>query len=277
MNRLTDTSPEAEWVLIEAYRKMPFERKWRLLGDLFRTARILHAAGMRLRNPAVTDEDIHAAWLAQTLDASLSRPSGGRAMNSSEDNLRTLQEVAAAFAQAGIPYALGGSLASSIHGVSRYTRDADITVEPFPGQEAQLASAFGPDYYVSLTAVQDAVRDRSSFNIINTLTGFKVDVFVRKDDPFEQSAMDRRVALEFPDAPGQPLMVQSPEDLVLFKLRWYRLGNETSEQQWKDVLGVLKVQAGKLDVGYLERWAPHLGVEDLLARARQESQPPPEP
>ena len=272
MNRLTDTSPEAERVLIEVYRKMPFERKWRLLGDLFRTARILHAAGMRHRNPAVTDEEIHAAWVAQTLGTP-PRPPGERAMNLSADDLRTLREVAAAFTQAGIPYALGGSLASSIHGVSRYTRDADLTVEPFPGQEAQLASAFGPDYYVSLPAVQEAVRDRSSFNIINTLTGFKVDVFVRKDEPFEQSAMGRRTALALPNAPGEVLVVQSPEDLVLFKLRWYRLGNEASGQQWDDVLGVLKVQAGRLDEGYLDRWAQHLQVADLLARARQESRP----
>jgi hypothetical protein len=271
MNRLTDTSAEAERVLIEAYRAMPFERKWRLLGDLFRTARVLHAAGMRHRNPAVTDEEIHAAWLAQTLGTMPPRPPGGRAMNLSADDLRTLQEVAAAFTQASIPYALGGSLASSIHGVSRYTRDADITVEPFPGQEARLASAFGPDYYVSVPAVQDAVRDRSSFNIINTLTGFKVDVFVRKDEPFEQSAMARRTALPLPNASGQALVVQSPEDLVLFKLRWYRLGNESSGQQWDDVLGVLKVQAGRLDEGYLDRWAQHLQVADLLSRARQES------
>jgi len=271
MNRLTDTSPEAERVLIDVYRRMPFERKWRLLGDLLRTARILHAAGMRHRNPAVTDEEIHAAWLAQTLGAPPPLPPGGRAMNLSADDLRTLQEVAAAFTRAGIPYALGGSLASSIHGVSRYTRDADLSVEPFPGREVELASAFGPDYYVSLPAVQEAVRDRSSFNIINTLTGFKVDVFVRKDDPFEQSAMSRRTALPLPTAPGQALVVQSPEDLILFKLRWYRLGNESSGQQWDDVLGVLKVQAGKLEEGYLDRWAQHLQVADLLGRARQES------
>jgi hypothetical protein len=271
MNRLPDTSPEAERVLIEVYRRMPFERKWRVLGDLFRTARVLHAAGMRHRNPAVSDEDIHAAWLAQIPGAPPPRPPGGQAMNLSADDLHTLQEVAAVFDRARISYALRGSLASSIHGVSRYTRNADIAVEPFPGQEAHLALAFGPDYYISLPAVQEAVRDRSTFNIINTLTGFKVDVFVRKDEPFEQSAMARRTTLPLPNAPGQALVVQSPEDLVLFKMRWYRLGNESSDQQWQDVLGVLKVQAGILDDGYLDRWAQHLQVADLLSRARQES------
>src|SRR5260370_957680 len=78
---------------------------------------------------------------------------------------------------------------------------------------------------------------RSSFNIINTAAGFKVDLFVRKDRPFEQSAMSRRVAVDLPDAPGQPIVLHTAEDVILFKLAWYRLGNHASEQQLKDVLG----------------------------------------
>ena len=77
--------------------------------------------------------------------------------------------------------------------------------------------------------------------------------------------------MEFPDAPGQPVFLHTPEDVLLFKFRWYRLGNETSDQQWADILGVLKVQAGKLDDAYLNQWAADLGVADLLLRARQES------
>src|SRR5207248_11318376 len=162
-------------------------------------------------------------------------------------NMQVVREVLAVLAKLGIPYALGGSMASSLHGIARLTQDADVTVEPFPGKEAQLVAAFGPDYYVSLPAVQQAVRDRSSFNVINTSAGFKVDVFVRKDEAFEQSAMARRVPTPVPGTPNASVVLYTPEDVILFKLRWYRLGNEVSEQQWKDVLGVLKVQAGKLD------------------------------
>jgi hypothetical protein len=106
---------------------------------------------------------------------------------------------------------------------------------------------------------------------VSTRTGFKVNVFIRKDEPFEQSAMQRRTALRLPDMPQQPIVFYTPEDTILFKLQWYRLGNERSDQQWADVLGVLKVQAGKLDQAYLDRWAADLGVADLLARVRQES------
>jgi hypothetical protein len=162
-------------------------------------------------------------------------------------------------------------MASSVHGVSRFTHDADITVSPFPGREGEFLAAFGPDYYLSLSAIQDALRQRTSFNIIDTTTGFKVDVFVQSDQPFEQSAMNRRQAMTFPDVPSQPVVIYSPEDVVLFKLRWYRLGGETSVQQWQDILGVLRVQSGRLDDAYLDHWAANLRVDDLLASVRQES------
>ena len=185
--------------------------------------------------------------------------------------LHDLRQVLRVFTTLGIPYALGGSMASSIYGVWRSTLDADITAEPFPGKEARLVSEFDDTYYLSLPAVQQAVRQRSSFNIINTNTGFKADIFVRKDRPFEQSAMARRLTVDFPDAPGEPLSLYTPEDVILFKLWWYRLGQGVSYHQRDDVLGVMRVQAGKLDQAYLDHWAADLGVADLLQRARQES------
>jgi hypothetical protein len=271
MSRLSDTSPEAEAVLLAVYRRMTPAQKWLQLGQMYADARALHAAGVRLRNPSATPRQIHEAWFEINLsfmDRQALRPPAPRGPM---QNLQDVREVARALTALGISYALGGSMASSLHGIDRYTRDADLTAEPFPGKEAQLAAAFGPDWYVSLPAIQEAVRRRSSFNLINTATGFKVDVFVRKDQPFEQSAMARRTPLTLPDASGEPLVVHSAEDVVLFKLRRYRLGNQVADQQWKDVLGVLRVQAGKLDDRYLDHWAADLGVTDLLQRARAEA------
>jgi hypothetical protein len=272
MARLSDTSPEAERVLVDVYRRMSVGQKWLHLGEMFRDAKALHAAGFRLRNPGATPRQVHEDWLKRAMGftpAVVPEPVPDHPMQ----NLSDLRAILRVFTDLGIAYALGGSMASSVHGIDRYTKDADVTAEPFPGREAQLAGAFGPDYYVSLPAIRDAVRQRSSFNIINTLTGFKVDVFVRKDVPFEIAAMRRRTALQLPDAPEQPIVFHTPEDTVLHKLRWYRLGGGSSDQQWADILGVLKVQAGKLDQAYLDRWAADLGVTDLLAHARQECAP----
>src|SRR5262245_24399347 len=129
-----DTSPEADRVLTAVFRRMPAAQKWQQLGATFETARLLHAAGCRTRDPGTSAADIHADWLrthygwSGTVTEADITPGG---------NLRVLREVIAAFDAMGIASALGGSMASSIHGISRFTQDADITVEPFAGKETQ--------------------------------------------------------------------------------------------------------------------------------------------
>lgn len=192
-------------------------------------------------------------------------------MHSPSESFSALAAVVETLDRLIIPYALGGSLASSIHGINRNTADADLSVEPFLGKEVEFVKSFGPDYYVSLDAVRNAIRDRSSFNIILTTTGFKVDVFVRKDRPFEVSMMKRRLAMPLPGTNMRSLFIVSPEDIILLKLEWYRLGNEISDRQWNDVLNVLRIQAGRLDEDYLSHWAKEINVADLLIKARAES------
>lgn len=270
MARLSDTSPEAEKVLIEVYRRMPLGQKWLQLGEMYRDARFLHAAGVRLRNPAATPAEIQADWMKVNLGFAIKEGTVPIISDNPLPSVRELREVLRILEALGIPYALGGSMASSVYGIGRYTHDADVTAEPFPGKEEALIAALGPDFYLSLTAIQDALRRRSSFNIINTRTGFKVDVFIRKERDFERSAFERRIPVSMPDAPNEPIVLHSAEDVILFKLQWYRLGNEVITQQWTDILGILEVQKEGLDQAYLDHWARELGVMDLLDRARAE-------
>jgi hypothetical protein len=271
MARMNDTSPEAERVLREALRKMPFAARWRQMGAIYDTAKVLHAMGVRRRNPSATEEMIREEWLRSALGQSWSEKSRRPAVDRDRENLLVLQEVLAALSRLGIAHAVGGSWASSLLGKMRYTHDADVSVEPFPGKEAAFCASFGEDYYVSPEAVQDAIRRRSSFNVIHFPSGFKVDLFVRKDRPFDLSLLARRQPHPLPEGGGPPITLVTPEDIILLKLEWYRLGGEVSEQQWRDVLGVLEVQAGQLDQAYLDHWAADLGVTDLLQRARHEA------
>lgn len=271
MAKRSDTTPEAERVLLDVYRKMAIGQKWLMLAEDFRASRILHAAGLRLRKPNATDADVQKDWLAVNQGFISPGPIETVLVDPPMQNLGVVREVVAVFDRLGIAYALGGSMASSLYGMDRSTKDADLTAEPFPGKEADFAAAFGPEYYLSVAAIQEAIQKRSCFNIIHTITGFKVDVFIRKDRPFEDSALRRRRPVVLPDQPQQPVMLVSPEDILLFKLEWYRIGNESSDQQWADILAVLKIQAGKLETAYLDKWAPDLAVTDLLARARQEA------
>ena len=67
--------------------------------------------------------------------------------------------------------------------------------------------------------------------------------------------------------PPSPVFVHTPEDILLQKLRWFRMGGEVSDRQWRDVRGIVRVQGDRLDGAYLHRGATTLGVADLLTRA----------
>lgn len=71
MSGLNDTHPEAEQVLREAYRRMPFSAKWRQMDVFYHTARRLHAAAVRYGNPSATEEMIEEDWRIATLGAEL--------------------------------------------------------------------------------------------------------------------------------------------------------------------------------------------------------------
>jgi hypothetical protein len=106
-----------------------------------------------------------------------------------------------------------------------------------------------------------------SFNLIHKSI-WKVDVFVAKDRPYDAEALLRaKDMLLDPDDQATHLKVATAEDTILSKLAWYRLGNETSDRQWADILGVLKLLRSQLSEPYLRRWAKDPRVDDLLERA----------
>ena len=166
-----------------------------------------------------------------------------------------------------VPYLIGGSLASAVHGVARATLDTDLVADLRSEHAERLVQALGDAFYVDVEAIQDAIRRRSTFSVIHLETMFKVDVFARKRRPFDQAQFERRRAHVIATDPERTAYVASAEDTVLTKLEWYRMGGEVSDRQWRDVLGVLRVQGKRLDSAYLHRWAATLGVTDLLEQA----------
>ena len=119
--------------------------------------------------------------------------------------------------------------------------------------------------------VHNAIRYQSSFNIIHSEMLFKVDIFILKERPFDCQVLSRRVQKTVSADTSQKIFFASPEDVILSKLEWYKMGREVSDRQWNDVLGILKVQGTHLDMSYLNKWAKGLGISDLLKKALDEA------
>ncbi len=124
----------------------------------------------------------------------------------------------------GVPYLIGGSLASAVHGVLRATMDTDLVADLRLEHAELLARALGSTFYVDAESIRDAVLHQSSFNVIHLETMFKVDVFVLKKQPFHRAQMERRVAQVIATDPERTAYVATPEDTILAKLNGYRMG-----------------------------------------------------
>lgn len=192
-------------------------------------------------------------------------------MTPTADPIDLALRVASVFEELGLAYVVGGSIASSALGEIRSTQDVDFLVEAGPSDCRRLTESLGREFYVAESAVADALTRRSSFNVIDARTGLKADIFILPDRDLERQQLNRRRP-ELLGGPGErPVFLSSAEDIILHKMYWYRLGREVSDRQWRDVLGVMKTQAERLDLEYLRRWAERQGLEDLLERALREA------
>lgn len=169
-----------------------------------------------------------------------------------------------------MPYVIGGSLASTLYGMVRTTQDSDIVAKMRPEHILTFVEALQDEFFIDEEMIAESIQRNSSFNIIHRDTMFKVDVFIPKPRPFLQSQLARAQRQSFTLESEMSANFTSPEDTVLAKLEWYRMGGEVSGRQWRDILGVMKTRAGELDLDYLRKWAQELNVADLLERARNE-------
>lgn len=186
--------------------------------------------------------------------------------------LAALTPVVEVLERLGPRYHVGGSLASSAYGVPRATADVDVVAELRQEHVLPFVRDVELGYYVDRDAVQEAIQHRRAFNLVHLESMVKVDIFVPEDRPFDQQELSRARTQTLDIAENaRQFFVKSPEDLVLRKLDWYRAGHHVSTQQWRDVVGVLTVQRGRLDRGYLTHWAAELDLTRLLETAMAEA------
>lgn len=181
--------------------------------------------------------------------------------------LEVARQVVLAIEAAGGACAVTGSVAGIVQGVVRATQDVDLVIELAPWRAAAFIAALGPDFDVDEPSLVEALQQERPWNIFHSPTMTRIDLFPLKDEPLANAAFRRRVSVTLEG--GGRLPVLAPEDLVVQKLRWFRVGGEVSENQWRDVVGLLNANPS-LDVDWLEHSARMGGVLDLLTRARAE-------
>ncbi len=180
--------------------------------------------------------------------------------------IAAITPVVTVFEQLGITYYIGGSVGSSTYGIPRATFDVDLVADLQQEHVRSFVKRLETEYYVDEDMIQDAIKHHSSFNLIYLDSMLKIDVFLPKARLFDQEEY-RRVQDEALINGTRSFKMASAEDTLLHKLEWYRMGNEVSDRQWNDILGILKVRGTMLDMGYLHTWATQLHVTDLLNRA----------
>jgi hypothetical protein len=175
-----------------------------------------------------------------------------------------LQRIVQILDEAGIPYMLTGSLASSYHGVPRSTADIDLVIAPKPGQIERLAELLPRDaYYLDEKTALEATRSRGQFNIIDFATGWKADLIILKARPFNRTEFERRKAAVVEDV---NMVIATAEDVLIAKLEWAKLGE--SLRQVEDAAGILHVRGAELDFAYIAQWVDQLDLHVVYQSAQ---------
>ncbi len=166
----------------------------------------------------------------------------------------------------GIRYVVGGSVASTYYGEARSTDDLDLVVEIDVPKVRLLVPQLKPDFYIDEEDAVEAVRHRTVFSAIHFETTTRVDFFIAESRAEVRKQLDRRRIKTIGET---RVSFYAPEDILLRKLIWFRMGGEVSDRQWRDIVGILRIAREPLDNAYLERAAASFEVSDLLTRARE--------
>ncbi|HEY3885303.1 MAG TPA: nucleotidyl transferase AbiEii/AbiGii toxin family protein [Vicinamibacterales bacterium] len=264
-----DTDPAIGRMLVSSWQSMtPCARLARAV-SIASAVDLLARAGARARSRPGSEQ-----WMTYA-EARLGRAAAVAVYGAGEgtsleaggpmDHLAVLLRVVDALNRCGIDYVVGGSLASSMSGEPRATVDVDLMIDLSADRIRCLVNALGEDFYAEEASLARAVRNRSHANVVHRATVTKIDLFIMGATPIEPQQMRRRRLVKLETIPAE-LYVYTPEDILLQKLRWFRLGGEVSDRQWQDVQGIVAVQGERLDLEYLRRAAEVVGVGDLLER-----------
>ncbi|HEX9632035.1 MAG TPA: hypothetical protein VGA02_06180 [Gemmatimonadales bacterium] len=185
-------------------------------------------------------------------------------MTGRDDLTSAVASVARTLDAFRVPYFVTGSLAASTHAEFRATNDIDIVADFSAVDLRALMREFDTEFHADVEQAVSCIREGQSFNLIHRVSFLKVDFFPAVS-AFNRIAIERAESVVL-GTDGPAVRVASREDILLAKLHWYRLGDESSELQRRDITGIVALNRDLFDRAYLRHWAGKLGVQDLLDR-----------
>jgi hypothetical protein len=185
---------------------------------------------------------------------------------SPEDQRDFNRRLIATLEALGVAYAIGGSVAAMMYSEPRFTIDVDLMVSAPLDQLNQLVLEIR-SWHVYVTPFEAIVETNLPhglpFNIIDGTIGTKADLYIAKNTGLDASAMARRRRLVWDRETDAAAWFLSPEDIILYKLSYYRQGGEVAQKHPTDIANMLDVIGSQLDLPYIVRWATEIGVADL--------------
>ena len=185
--------------------------------------------------------------------------------NKSLDIAGFLKLVIEALNAAGVEYLIGGAIAEWAWGEPRATQDLDLVVNiPIKSVNKLSKELKKRDMLLPAEIILDNIlEDRADIpiNAIHMYSGFKADLYpVREGDELRQSAFQRREQVDYGPPIGK-VYIHSPEDLILYKLLYFGLSQQSKHS--RDIAAILKSKKNELDLDYIEGWATRLGLMSL--------------
>ena len=258
-----DTDIEADIYFFQKWRQLSLKQRIERFISHERGVKKLCLVGIKSRHRNFSIQEIRDIFTRAVLGEKFTPDFQPKGINENmwiQDSISLAGELHQLFESINIDYYVSGGVASSIHGEPRSTRDLDLVIEVKPNQIDLLLKtleAFG--YYCPVGAVEDLQRGLGNMlNITHTETIANADIYITDNSPFAISQMNRKILIDVEEIPA--FWIASAEDTILQKLRWGK--GSKSEKQWRDALGIIKLQADNLDYGYLTEWAENL---DLVA------------
>jgi hypothetical protein len=273
-----DTHPDTERMLIHLIRNAPVSKRFRLIQSLTQGALWSNIQARRERYSDASEQEtaiqVISSWYGPALAARVEMAFVQRKQWHLQPIhlLTVMSPTFHLFEEHNVFCYLGGSIASSLHGMQQMAQDIDLVVDLHDQDLASLLPLLKQSYVFNEDALREAVSQRAACPCIHLDTLMKVDLVVAKQTTFD-TALRQSIAPYLLDEQYPPFQVASAMEMILVKLRRYsqdlssRTDGMRDDAEWNDIIGILKVQRSDLKRDVLENWAEVLKITETLKQA----------